>query len=155
MGVTSLSAEVSGAAVKPANVPTLVASPALPDKVEILSLVETALSWDLDRVRLPPVEVTLKLAADFTAYGRVVADDLSALVATLPADSQVGRSARATLSEADRRLTLKPLAPSAAPRSAAQRSQNVARLVQALNRAVGLVGEEQLRLRPRGTPRRR
>lgn len=155
MGITSLSAEASGATVKPADAPTLPALPALPDKVEILSLVERALSWDLDRVQLPPVEVTLKLADDFTAYGRVVADDLSALVAALPADSKVGRSARATLSEAARRLTLKPLAPSAAPRSAAQRSQNLARLVQALNRAIGLVGDEQARPRPRGTPRRR
>lgn len=147
MGVTSLSAEVSGEA------PALPAPPVLLDAVEILSLIETALSWDLDRVEL--IEVTLKLADDFTAYGRVVVDDLSAFVAILPADSQVGRGAQATLSKGGRRLSLQPLVPSAAPRSTAQRSRNLARLVQALNRAVGLVGEEQVRLRPRGTPRRR
>ncbi|MCX4549605.1 MULTISPECIES: hypothetical protein [unclassified Streptomyces] len=80
---------------------------AVPGKVEILSLVETALSWDLDSTALPPVEDALDMTKQFTGYGRVI---------------------------------LKPLARSAAPRSAAHRAQNLARLVQGLLRATHQVG---------------
>ncbi|GAA3082902.1 hypothetical protein ACFQ0X_22155 [Streptomyces rectiviolaceus] len=157
MGVTSLRAEVSGNTVVPDEVHghTAVSAPAVPDKVEILALVERALSWDLDNSALPPVEDALELAKWFTAYGRIVAADLDVLLSDIPTDSHVGGGAQATLSEAGRRLTLKPLAPTAAPRSAARRTQNLARLIQALNRAVGRIGEEQVRSRPGGPPQRR
>lgn len=112
---------------------------AVPDKVEILSLVETALSWDLDSTALPPVEDALDMTKQFTDYGRVIADDLTRIL-SIAGDSHARLGAQATLSEAGRRLNLKPLARSAAPRSAAHRAQNLARLVQGLLRATHQVG---------------
>ncbi|MET7716309.1 hypothetical protein [Streptomyces sp. NPDC005407] len=130
-------------------------TPIVPDKVEILALVEAAVPWDLSGPDLPTVQVSLDMAEQFTHYGRIVADDLRTQCLGIPADSAVGRSAQATLSEAARRLNLKPLARTAGQRSAARRAQNLARLVQALNRAIDRVIEEQARSRPIRTPLRR
>ncbi|WP_158711267.1 DUF6415 family natural product biosynthesis protein [Streptomyces sp. NRRL S-1824] len=117
---------------------------AVPDKVEVLALVGRALSWDPASAVFPPADEALELARAFTAYGRIVANDLSAVIAGVPSDSPDVRRAQATLSEAGRRLGLMPLGPTVAPRMAAQRAQNLARLVQALNRAVGQIGEAQI-----------
>ncbi|MFD4986464.1 DUF6415 family natural product biosynthesis protein [Streptomyces sp. NPDC058374] len=114
-----------------------------PDKVEVLPLVEEALGWDLDGAELPSISEALDLASQFTAYGRVVADDLRAQCQSIPSDSDARLGARATLSEANARLYLKPLAVTTTPRNAAARAQNLARMVQALHRATGRVGEEQ------------
>lgn len=130
-------------------------TPAVPDKAEVLPLVEAALAWDLNGPHLPAVQDALSMAEQFTNHARTIADDLRTRSLGIPADSDAGSGAQATLGEAARRLSLKPLAPSAAPRSAAHRAQNLARLVQALNRAIDHVGEEQARSRPVRTPPRR
>lgn len=130
-------------------------TPAVPDEVEVLLLVEAALAWDQDSSDLPAVEDTLGMAEQFTHYGRIAADKLRTQCLSIPADSDAGCGAQATLSEAARRLNLKPLAPSAAPRSAAHRARNLARLVKALNRAMDQVSEEQAQSRPVQTPLRR
>ncbi|WP_406153192.1 DUF6415 family natural product biosynthesis protein [Streptomyces sp. NBC_01023] len=127
---------------------------AVPDKVEVLALVEAALSWNVDSPELPAVKDALAMAQQFTDFGRVVADDLEAQLRSLPADSELCIGARATLGEASRRLYLRPLAQTAAPRSAARRAQNLARLVQALNRTFGEVGREQVRSRSVQAPQR-
>ncbi|MBL1285636.1 hypothetical protein JKV81_02070 [Streptomyces sp. For3] len=124
----------------------------VPDKVEVLALVEAALSWDVDSPALPTVKNALAMAQQFTDFGRIVADDLEAKLLGLPADFCIG--ARATLGEASRRLYLRPLAQTAAPRSAAHRAQNLARLVQALSRAFGEVYREQVRSRSVQAPQR-
>lgn len=111
--------------------------PAVCDKVEILALVEEALAWDLDGSVLPVADVALDMAERFSPYGRIVAEDLRAQCLTIPADSDARVGVQATLSEAARRLNLKPLARAVGRRSAAQRAQNLARLVQALLRATG------------------
>ncbi|MBT2396243.1 DUF6415 family natural product biosynthesis protein [Streptomyces sp. ISL-100] len=129
-------------------------TPTVSDKVEILALVETALSWDVDSPALPAVKDALDMARQFTDYGLIVADDLQTQIFSFPADSDLCISAQATLGEASRRLHLKPLAQSAAPRSAAHRAQNLARLVQALNRTISEVGREQARTRPMQAPQR-
>lgn len=115
----------------------------VPDRV--LALVEVAMAWDLGSSDLPAVEVALDLARQFTHYGRIVAEDLRTQCLGVPADSDIGRRARATRGEADRRFRLKPLAPSAAQRSAAKRAQSHARLLQALNHAMSQVSEELAR----------
>ncbi|MDP5315341.1 DUF6415 family natural product biosynthesis protein [Streptomyces poriferorum] len=120
----------------------------VPDKVEVLALVGRALSWDPTSAEFPPTDEALELARVFTSYGRIVANDLSAVLAGVPADSPDVRCAQATLSEAGRRLGLMPLGPTVAPRVAAQRAQNLARLVQALNRSVGQIGEARVRPSP-------
>lgn len=127
---------------------------AVPDKVEILVLVEAALSWDVDGPELPTVKNALTMAQQFTDFGRIVADDLEAQLPNLPADSELCIGARATLGEASRRLYLRPLAQTAAPRSAARRAQNLARLVQALNHTFGEVCHEQVRSRSVQAPQR-
>ncbi|MFH8466020.1 DUF6415 family natural product biosynthesis protein [Streptomyces sp. NPDC017991] len=128
--------------------------PTVPDKVEVLALVEAALSWDIDGPALPAVKDALSLARQFTDYGRIVAADLESQLRSLPADSDLCISAQATLSEASRRLPLKPLVQSASRRSAAHRAQNLARLAQALNRTIGEVGREQARARHVEAPQR-
>ncbi|MGD6751956.1 DUF6415 family natural product biosynthesis protein [Streptomyces sp. BH105] len=122
-----------------------------PDKVVVLPLVEEALSWDLNSPDLPSVTSALNMARQFTTYGRLIAEDLRAQCRSVPADSDFHLRARATLSEADARLNLKPLAPSTTPRSAAHRAQNLARLVQALNRASAQASPSG---HPRSSPQR-
>ncbi|MFD7429700.1 DUF6415 family natural product biosynthesis protein [Streptomyces sp. NPDC059818] len=114
-----------------------------PDKVEVLPLIEKALSWDLGGADLPAVGAALDIARQLTAYGRVVAEGLHVQCRSIPADSDARLGARATLGEANARLYLKPLAATTTPRNAAARAQNLARMVQALNRATARVGEEQ------------
>ncbi|MEU1273505.1 DUF6415 family natural product biosynthesis protein [Streptomyces sp. NPDC005799] len=126
-------------------------SPTVPNEAEILLVVEAALQWDLNSTDLPPVDVALDMAEQFTRYGRMVADELRTQCLRIPADSDAGLGAQATLGEAARRLNLKPLARSAAPRSAAHRAQNLARLVQALNRAMDQVREEEAVSAPYGS----
>jgi DNA-binding CsgD family transcriptional regulator len=130
-------------------------APVLPGAAEILALVDTALAWDLNGSGLPAVDTALDMAEQLTVYGRIAADDLLTQCLTIAADSDTGVGAQATLGEAGIRLHLKPLAPSAAPRSAAHRVQNLARLVQALNRARRLVREEQALTRPVRAPQQR
>ncbi|MGX1851106.1 DUF6415 family natural product biosynthesis protein [Streptomyces sp. NPDC055299] len=110
------------------------------DDAEVLALVETALSWDAS-ANLPAVEDALSMAKEFTSYGQSLVDGLRTQCLNLVANSDVAVIAHATLGEASRRLALRPLARSASPRSAAQRAQNLARLVQSLLRAVGQVSE--------------
>ncbi|MFI1201638.1 DUF6415 family natural product biosynthesis protein [Streptomyces sp. NPDC020883] len=124
-------------------------TPVTPDKAEVLSLVEAVLAWDVSGSNLPELEESLGLFEQFTAYGRVVAEDLRTLCVNVPAESGAGRSVRATLGESGRRLYLP--APTTR-RSAACLAQNLARLVQALNRATGVVGVEQAKARS-GAPR--
>jgi DNA-binding CsgD family transcriptional regulator len=126
-------------------------TPAVPDKVEIVLLAEAATSWDLNGQSLPDLDDALALVEQFTDYGRIVADDLRTLCLSIPADSSVGVSAQATLSEASRRLYLPP--PSATQQPAARRAQNLARLVQALVRATGEVSEVQARAAPQARRR--
>ncbi|MBK3639480.1 DUF6415 family natural product biosynthesis protein [Streptomyces sp. MBT33] len=123
-------------------------APVEDDKDEVLGLVATALSWDLYGHGLPAVDVALGMAETFSRYGRNIADELRTQCLSVPADSWAGLGAQATLGEAGRRLTLRPLAPTAAPRSAAHRAQNLARLVQALTRAIDQVSEERARSSP-------
>ncbi|MCL7376996.1 DUF6415 family natural product biosynthesis protein [Streptomyces sp. 35G-GA-8] len=113
----------------------------VPDKVEILPLVETALGWDLQSQSLPELGEALDLVTQFTVYGRVVADDLRTLCFSIPADSDAGRTAQAALSESTRRPHLPP--PTATQPAAAQRAQHLARLIKALVRATGQVNEAQ------------
>ncbi|MEN8656097.1 hypothetical protein ABCR94_37385 [Streptomyces sp. 21So2-11] len=127
---------------------------AVPNKVEVLALVEAALSWDVDSPELPAVKDALAMAQQFTDFGRIVAEDLEAQMLSLPADSELCLGGRATLVEASRRLYLRPLAQTAAPRSAAHRAQNLARLVQTLDRAFGEVCYEQVRSRSIQAPQR-
>ncbi|MFJ9416708.1 DUF6415 family natural product biosynthesis protein [Streptomyces sp. NPDC101227] len=110
-------------------------TPVSPHKAELLPLVETVLSWDLNRGSLPEVDVSLDLVKAFTAYGRVLEGDLAAVCRRLPADSDLRRGTQATLSEAARRLYMPP--PVGSERGAAQRAQNLARLIQALLRGTG------------------
>ncbi|MFE4610859.1 DUF6415 family natural product biosynthesis protein [Streptomyces niveus] len=112
-------------------------TPAVCDKAEMLPLIEKALSWDLSGPELPVAEAALDMAERFTPFGRNTAEDLRALCLSIPADSHAHVGAQATLTEAARRLNLKPLARTTGQRSAAQRAQNLARLVQALLRATG------------------
>lgn len=107
----------------------------VPDKVETLSLVETVLSWDLNRESLPEIDVSLKLVKEFTAYGRVLEGNLATVCRRLAADSDLRCGAQATLSEAARRFHMPP--PGGSARGAAHRAQNLARLIQALLRGTG------------------
>ncbi|MEU1484513.1 DUF6415 family natural product biosynthesis protein [Streptomyces sp. NPDC005752] len=127
---------------------------AFPDKVEILALVEAALAWNLDSTALPAVTDALAMAQRFTDFGRLVADDLEAQVLSLPAGSELGNGARAILGEASRRLYLRPLSQTAAPRPAAHRAQNLARLVQSLSRKFSEVSQEQVHSRSIEAPQR-
>ncbi|MFJ6433345.1 DUF6415 family natural product biosynthesis protein [Streptomyces sp. NPDC091416] len=149
MGVTSARGEVPEVAVAPfeGREPAVLES-SLPNKVEVLALVGKALSWDPTSADVPPTDEALELARVFTAYGRIVANDLSAVLAGMPSDSPDVRCAQATLSEAGRRLGLMPLGPTVAPRTAVQRAQNLARLVHALNRSVGQISEAQVHPSP-------
>ncbi|MGC5042473.1 DUF6415 family natural product biosynthesis protein [Streptomyces albidoflavus] len=122
---------------------------AVPDKIEILAAIETVLTWDLDGPDRPAVNVALGFVQEFTAYGRIVADDLRTQCLSIPANSQAGRGTQAILSEAARRLHLSP--PARTPQGAGHRAQNIARLVKGLLRAMGEVGEEQARARRRHT----
>ncbi|MFJ9889509.1 DUF6415 family natural product biosynthesis protein [Streptomyces sp. NPDC091287] len=129
-------------------------TPAVPDKVEILALVGAALSWDVDSTARPAVKDALDMARQFTDYGRIVADDLETQILSLPADSDLYIRSQATLGEVSRRLHLRPPVQSASPQSAGKRAQNLARLVQALNRTIGEVVREQVRSRPVQAPQR-
>lgn len=128
-------------------------APVEDDKAEVLILVATALSWNPNGHDLPAVDVALRMAETFSRYGRDIADELRTQCLSIPADSWAGLGAQATLGEAARRLNLRPLAPTAAPRSAAHRTQNLARLVQALTRAIDQVSEERAHSSP--VPQRR
>ncbi|WP_326682028.1 DUF6415 family natural product biosynthesis protein [Streptomyces sp. NBC_01237] len=121
----------------------------VPDKVEVLAIVETALAWDLSGSDLPPADVTLGMVEQLTTYGRVVAIALRTMCLSLPAESEARLGAQATLSEAGRRLYLPP--PEGTRPAAARRARNVARLVQGLLRATHQVSAEQ-RSAPHSTP---
>ncbi|MEV0487388.1 hypothetical protein AB0I69_43150 [Streptomyces sp. NPDC050508] len=123
-------------------------APVEDDKDEVLALVATALSWDLNGHVLPAVDVALGMAESFSRYGRDIADELRTQCLNISADSWAGLGAQAALGEAARRLNLRRLAPTAAPRSAAHRAQDLARLIQALTRATGQVSEERARSSP-------
>ncbi|WP_432141134.1 DUF6415 family natural product biosynthesis protein [Streptomyces sp. bgisy084] len=112
-------------------------------EAEVRALVETALSWDVHGAGLPAVEDALSTAQAFTSYGRILIDDLRTQCLAL-ADSDVATRAQATLGEASRRLHLLPLPTSASPRSAAQRAQNLARLLRSLLRTVEQVHEARV-----------
>lgn len=109
-------------------------APVVPDKAEILTLVETALSWDMNR-GLPKGDISLELVKEFTAYGRVLEGDLATVCRRLPADSELRCGAQATLSEAARRLYMPP--PGSSECGAAHRARNLTRLIQALLRSTG------------------
>ncbi|WP_243088613.1 DUF6415 family natural product biosynthesis protein [Streptomyces sp. 891-h] len=112
------------------------------------------LAWNLEGPAPPPVDVALSLARQFTEYGRIVADDLRAQCQLLPGDSYAVRCAGVTLGEASRRLQL--ALPDRTPQAAGHRAQNIARLLKALLRAVGEVGEGQARTADiSSTPRRK
>ncbi|MFI9052407.1 DUF6415 family natural product biosynthesis protein [Streptomyces sp. NPDC053427] len=121
------------------------------DTDEILALVKTALSWDVHGAGLPAVEDALSMAQELTSYGRGIVEDLRTQCLDILADSEVAVRAQATLGEASRRLYLRPLEGSASPRSAAQRAQNLARLVQSLLRAVVQVDQAQTLITTKGT----
>ncbi|WP_208874845.1 DUF6415 family natural product biosynthesis protein [Streptomyces sp. PBH53] len=114
---------------------------AVPTQAEVLASVETVLRWDVNGDDLPAVDVVVGLVEQFTEYGRVIADDLRVQCLSIPADSDAGLSAAAILGEASRRLHLPP--PYRTPQASVHRAQNIARLVKALLRAAGTVGEAQ------------
>lgn len=116
----------------------------VPDKVEVLANVNTVLDWDLNAPDFPSVEDTETLVEQFTEYGRVLAEDLRTLCLSIMADSEAGISAHSILGEADGRLEA-PLPSPLAPRHAARRAQNLARLIRGLLRATGKVREAQER----------
>ncbi|MFP3991023.1 hypothetical protein U9R90_26855 [Streptomyces sp. E11-3] len=121
------------------------------DQAEILALIEAVLTWDPYGVEGPPdYDLALSRAEQFTAYGRVVAEELRTLCRDVPADCDVVRSARSTLGEADRRLYLPP--PSATRPAAVVRAQNIVRLVHALLHATAQVHEARARSAGRDTP---
>ncbi|MFD9428477.1 MULTISPECIES: DUF6415 family natural product biosynthesis protein [unclassified Streptomyces] len=106
----------------------------------IAATIDRVLAWDLAGADLPPADVALGLLSQLTHHGQTVATDLSTLCLSLPPDSQAGHTAKATLGEASRRLSLS--APAGTPQAAAHRTQNTARLLRALLRAVEAVAEE-------------
>ncbi|MER7224274.1 DUF6415 family natural product biosynthesis protein [Streptomyces rubradiris] len=115
-------------------------SPAF-DEEQILAATGLVLDWDLDGSSLPPVDEALGLVEQFTTFGRDLAGDLRDLCLGLPDDSRVGQAAHVTLGEASGRLYLPP--PAGTPRAAAHRAQNLARLFEALLRAVEAVSNER------------
>ncbi|MFE9905137.1 DUF6415 family natural product biosynthesis protein [Streptomyces achromogenes] len=117
--------------------------PAVPDKLQILEVIETVLGWPPAGPHVPPADIALSLLTQLTAHGQVLARDLEAQCASVFEDSPAVAGARHTLGEAGRRLPL-PL-PAGPDHAVVHRAQNVARLVQALLCAVGRVGEEQAR----------
>ncbi|MFD3514884.1 DUF6415 family natural product biosynthesis protein [Streptomyces sp. NPDC058657] len=119
-------------------------TPVVPDKVEVLALVEEVLAWDLQGPELPEPASSLVLVEQFTTYGKVLADDLGTLCLNIRASSQAGNGAQATLNEASRRLHLSP--PPPGPLAAAHRAQNLARLTQALLRSIDQVNDEHARV---------
>ncbi|MFC5804518.1 DUF6415 family natural product biosynthesis protein [Streptomyces formicae] len=121
-------------------------TPAAPDKVEVLANIETVLAWDLRGPAHPSVEDAMGMVAQFTEFGRIVAEDLRTQCLGIPADSGAGRSGHTILGEADRRLHASPPNP-LSQQAATHRAQNLARLIQALNRATGEVGKEQAKTR--------
>ncbi|MCL7493074.1 DUF6415 family natural product biosynthesis protein [Streptomyces sp. MCA2] len=129
-----MSVTLSGTQV-PRNAVGAALTRVVPDKAAMLPLVETVLSWDLNRGSLPEVDVSLNLVKAFTAYGRVLEGELAAVCCRLPADSDLRCGPQATLSEAGRRLYMPP--PGCSERGAAHRAQNLARLIQALLRGTG------------------
>ncbi|WP_328373277.1 hypothetical protein OG800_50005 (plasmid) [Streptomyces sp. NBC_00445] len=126
--------------------------PAELGKDEIVLLAEAAAGWELTGQNLPPLSHALALVEQFTEYGRMAADDLRTLCLSIPADSNAGVIAQSTLIQAARQLYSPP--PHASQLIAARRAQNLARLVQALNRATERVREAQARAAPqaRGRP---
>ncbi|MGW7283160.1 DUF6415 family natural product biosynthesis protein [Streptomyces sp. NPDC054844] len=116
------------------------------DKDEVLPLVEAVLSWDLRDQDMPAVETALALIEQFTISGRAIADELRDRCLSIPVDSAAGVSAQAALGEATRRLYLPP--PSATPLAAAQRAQNLGRLLQRLFEVTDEVSTECASLRP-------
>ena len=118
-------------------------TPAVPDKAEILPLVETTLACDLKGPRLPSVVVALNMVEKFTEFGRAAADDLRTGCLSIPADSEAGIGAQATLGQAARLLYLSP--PHASQELAAHRAQNLAHLVHRLVETAEEVRQEQER----------
>lgn len=106
-----------------------------------MATIDRVLAWDLTRPELPSPEGALILLNQLIHYGGILATDLSALCLPLPADSEAGHTAKAALGEASRRLSLP--APPCTPQAAAHRTQNTARLLRALLRAVEAVAEEE------------
>lgn len=125
----------------------------LADKVEIQGLIDSATSWDLSSAaNLPAPDVAAALAEQLTQFGTVAAQDLDRQCATLPPDLPTVVEARATLTEAGRRFTPMPLPANAPQQRVAQRVQNLARMVQAVNRASARVNDEHDRRRHTGRP---
>ncbi|WP_405591928.1 hypothetical protein [Streptomyces sp. NBC_01092] len=118
-------------------------TPTVPGKAEILPLVETALAWDLKGPRLPSVIVALGMVETLTEFGRAVAEDLRAGCLNIPADSEAGTGAQATLGQAAGRLYLSP--PHASQKLVAHRAQNLAHLIHRLVEATEEVRQEQER----------
>ncbi|GHF33445.1 hypothetical protein GCM10010218_13180 [Streptomyces mashuensis] len=118
---------------------------AVPGKAEIRAHVDMVLAWNLNGPALPALDSALCMIEQLTDYGRIVANDLRAQCLKVPADSDARHNAQATLGEASRRLHLPP--PYRTPQAAGRRAQNIARLVNALLRAVGEVSREQARTR--------
>ncbi|MEV0982132.1 hypothetical protein [Streptomyces sp. NPDC049915] len=110
----------------------VISGSAVPDKVVITALIDTVLGWGKPGAELPDTGVALDVINQFSAYGRVLADDLRAHSGSLP-----------ILGEADRRLGA--ALPAVTPVAAAGRAMNLARLIQALRRATSQVHAEQLR----------
>ncbi|MER5971665.1 LuxR C-terminal-related transcriptional regulator [Streptomyces sp. NPDC002055] len=122
-------------------------APALPDKIEIQATIDRVLAWGVTD-GLPATDVALNITAQLAGYGRVVHTDLCRLCRDVPPDSAPDASvrARAALGEGTRRLNLAPLPSTVKPHVAAQRAQNIARLVQSLLSAVGALSQAQARI---------
>ncbi|MFJ2217654.1 DUF6415 family natural product biosynthesis protein [Streptomyces sp. NPDC101062] len=116
----------------------------MPDRAEILATTDVVLNWSPKDPGLPAVDAVQSVVEQLTEYGRSIAGQLPTQILSIPADSGAGISARAALGEASGRLNLPP--PAGTLYAAVHRAQNLARLVQALCRAAGLVAEERARI---------
>ncbi|MFI0742775.1 DUF6415 family natural product biosynthesis protein [Streptomyces sp. NPDC021100] len=112
-------------------------------QADVSAHVAMVLAWDLNGPDPPLGDVTLRAVEQLTAYRRIIAEDLNAQCRGIPADCGASLSAQAILGEASRRLHLPP--PYRTPRAAGHRAQNIARLVDALLRAVEEVSAERAR----------
>ncbi|MFB7085737.1 DUF6415 family natural product biosynthesis protein [Streptomyces sp. NPDC056296] len=114
------------------------------DDVDIAADVTTVLAWEATDGEFPGVDSVLALVERFTVHGRRLADELEIACKKLPETENARIGADATLSEAPRRLYLRP--PAATKSAAGHRAQNIARLVHSLLEARGKVADEFARL---------
>ncbi|MFF0628051.1 hypothetical protein [Streptomyces sp. NPDC004296] len=100
-----------------------------PDKVEVLVVLKAVFGWEPQTA--PDPETARAAVKLLDAHGRRAASDLRALSHQIPAESLLAVSLKATLGEASRRLGL----PLPSDEQVVNRAQNLARLVEALQRA--------------------